>query len=97
MKMKVEIKNQDKIRLAVIEHRGDPNQVADSVNKLITWAKNQAIALKPKPGEAFGIAYDDPKITPASQFRFDLGLKIPANLKVDEILSRNTCQLAVMQ
>ena len=80
--MKVEIRNINKTRLAVVEHRGDPKLVADSVNKLISWAKAQVISLKPKPGESFGFAYDDPKITPAASFRFDLGLKIPENLKL---------------
>jgi len=81
--MKVDIKNRDKTRLAVVEHRGDPQFIAESVNKLIEWAKKQSINLKPKPGESFAIAYDDPKTTPAAEFRLDLGIKIPENLKLD--------------
>lgn len=82
--MKVEIKNIPKTRLAVVEHRGDPNLLAESVNKLISWAKAQPISLKPKPGDAFGFAYDDPKSTPAAKFRMDLGIKIPENLKLEK-------------
>lgn len=78
--MKVEIRDIKKIRLAVVEHRGDPNLVGQSVNKLVTWAKEQPINLKPKPGEAFSLGYDDPKTTPASEFRIDLGIKIPETL-----------------
>jgi AraC family transcriptional regulator len=78
--MKVDIKQFDKIRLAVIEHRGDPKFMAKSVDKLVSWAKAQSINLKPKPGDAFAIAYDDPKITPAAEFHEDLGIKIPENL-----------------
>jgi AraC family transcriptional regulator len=81
--MKVDIRNMNKIRLAVIEHRGDPKFIAESVNKLVSWAKAQSVSLKPKPGEAFGIAYDDPKTTPAPEFRMDLGIKIPENLKLE--------------
>ena len=81
-KMKVDIKQINKIRLAVIEHRGDPQFGAESINKLVTWAKAQPVILKPKPGEAFAIAYDDPKTTPAAEFRLDLGLKVPDNLKL---------------
>lgn len=81
--MKVEIRNINKIRLAMVEHRGDPNYIADSVNKLITWSRAQAINLKPKAGDAFAFGYDDPKTTPASEFRMDLGIKVPENLKVD--------------
>jgi AraC family transcriptional regulator len=82
MKMNIEIKNLNARRLAVVEHRGDPRTVGESVNKLIKWAKDQAIDLKPKAGEAFGIAYDDPKITPAANFRFDLGITIPESLSL---------------
>jgi AraC family transcriptional regulator len=82
--MNVDIKNINKIRLAVIEHRGDPTFIAESVNKLVSWAKSQSVSLKPKPGESFAIAYDDPSTTPASEFRLDLGIKVPENLKLDE-------------
>ncbi|RDI48059.1 AraC family transcriptional regulator [Aquicella lusitana] len=78
--MNVTIKNISARRLAVIEHRGDPKRVGDSVNKLVNWAKAQPISLKPVPGEAFGFAYDDPKSTPATEFRFDLGITVPEQL-----------------
>lgn len=87
--MKVDIKSGRKIRLAVMEHRGDPKLIAESVNKLITWAKAQSVNLKPKPGEAFSIAYDDPKTTKASEFRLDLAIKIPENLKLsNEVMEK---------
>jgi len=81
--MNVTIKNIDARRLAVYEHRGDPRLIGDSVNKLIHWAKSQPINLKPKPGESFGFAYDDPKLTPAADFRFDLGIAIPEQLTLN--------------
>lgn len=87
--MKVEIKEKSEMRLAVIQHRGDPNLVGDTVNKLISWAKKQSVNLKPKAGEAFGYAYDDPKTTPPAKFRFDLAIKIPENLKLEgEVIER---------
>ncbi len=76
--MKVDVKEVSEIRLAMIEHRGDPKLLGSSVNKLIAWAKAQTMNLKPKPGEAFAFAYDDPKTTAPEQFRMDLGIKIPA-------------------
>jgi AraC family transcriptional regulator len=81
--MKVDIRHINKIRLAVIEHRGDPKFVAESVNKLVSWAKAQSVNLKPKPGEAFALGYDDPKTTPPLEFRMDLGIKVPENIKLD--------------
>lgn len=83
--MNVTIKNLDARRLAVLEHRGDPRLLGESVNKLVNWAKAQPISLKPKAGEAFGFGYDDPKLTPAAEFRFDLGISIPENLALKDI------------
>ncbi|HHF7345214.1 TPA: GyrI-like domain-containing protein [Legionella feeleii] len=83
MTMHVSIKNMAARRLAVLEHRGDPQKVGDSVNRLINWAKAQTINLKPKAGEAFGFAYDDPQTTPAAEFRFDLGITVPEQLKLE--------------
>lgn len=80
MIMNVVIKEMPARRLAVLEHRGDPRMVGESVNKLIHWAKAQPINLKPKPGESFGFGYDDPKITPPNEFRFDLAITIPEQL-----------------
>lgn len=81
--MNIVIKEMNKRRLAVIEHRGSPKMIGESVNKLVHWAKTQTINLKPKPGEAFGIAYDDPNLTPEEEFRFDLGITIPESLKLE--------------
>ncbi|MCF6764485.1 AraC family transcriptional regulator [Thiotrichales bacterium 19S3-7] len=83
IKMKIEIKEKKARRLAVIEHRGDPALVADSVDRLISWTKSQHLDLKPKAGEAFGFGYDDPKMTKPEEFRFDLGITIPESLKLE--------------
>ena len=80
--MNVSIKNLQGRRLAVLEHRGDPKKVGESVNKLISWAKAQTINLKPKAGDAFGFAYDDPETTAPEEFRFDLAITVPENLKL---------------
>ncbi|NKB46188.1 MAG: helix-turn-helix domain-containing protein [Legionellales bacterium] len=81
-KMIVEIKNLPARRLAVLEHHGDPQQIGETVNQLIAWAKDQPINLKPEPGEAFGFAYNDPKQVPANEFRFDLAMTVPNHLKL---------------
>lgn len=81
-KLNVTIKNISMRRLAAIEHRGDPKKVGESVNKLISWAKNQPMLLKPEPGEAFGFAYNDPKTTPKEDFRVDFAITIPDDLKL---------------
>lgn len=89
MKMNVVIKYMKERRLAVLEHRGDPIKVGDSVNKLINWAKSHPMDLKPKSGEAFGFGYADPQTTPAEAFRFDLAITVPEQEKLSrEILER---------
>lgn len=82
--MNVTIKNMPKRRLAVIEHRGSPALVGNSVNQLISWAKKQPINVQPKAGESFGFAYDDPTLTNAAEFRFDLGMTIPEQIVIND-------------
>lgn len=82
--MNVNIENLDERRLAVVEHRNSCDSVGDSLIKLIDWAKLQSIDLKPKPGESFGFAYDDPKTTPTDEFRFDIGIRVPENFKLND-------------
>lgn len=81
--MNVTVKTMPTRRLALIEHRGSPQKVGESVNKLINWAKAQPINLKPKPGEAFGFGYHDPQEVPEEDFRFDLALSVPENFKLE--------------
>ncbi|MGF1741854.1 AraC family transcriptional regulator [Vibrio profundum] len=80
----VTIEEKSSRRLAVVEHRGSPKYVAQSVNKLIDWAKKQPIDLKPSPGNAFGFGYSDPNTTEPEEFKFDLGRVVPESLRLDD-------------
>jgi AraC family transcriptional regulator len=82
--MNIEIQTKEKRRLAIVEHRGDPQLISDSVNRLISWAQAQPMNIKPSAGDAFAFAYDDPYTTPAAEFRLDLGITIPESLKLDQ-------------
>ncbi|HEV2523786.1 MAG TPA: AraC family transcriptional regulator [Gammaproteobacteria bacterium] len=82
LKMNVTIKNMPARRLAVVEHRGHPEKLGESVNQLMDWAKSQSMNVQPKAGESFGFAYDDPKTTAPKEFRFDLGVTVPEQLKL---------------
>lgn len=76
-------------RLALIEHHGDPMRLSDTLDKLITWAKAQPIELKPKPGEAFGLGYHDPREVKPEAFRFDLALSVPQHFPLnDQVVER---------
>lgn len=78
----VVIKNIQAKRLAVVEHQGPVESLGDSLTKLIHWSKSQTMGVRLKAGEAFGFAYDDPKITNPQEFRFDLGIMVPEQLKL---------------
>ena len=80
--MNVFIKNCAERRLAVIEHRGDPKLIPESVKKLTQWIKSHPGNLSLKGGETFAFAYNDPKTTPPEAFRFDIGITVPENLKL---------------
>ncbi|MCL9780133.1 AraC family transcriptional regulator [Vibrio sp. S4M6] len=82
--MDVIVKQVSSRRLAVLEHRGDPSGLGQSVNRLVTWAKSLPINVKPSAGDAFGFAYDDPATTPAEKFRFDLALTVPESLVIED-------------
>jgi AraC family transcriptional regulator len=80
----VSVKELPARRLAAIEHYGDPKKVGESASKLIAWAKAQPLSLKPKPGEAFGFGYGDPKEVPAEAFHFDLAITVPKTLMLED-------------
>lgn len=82
--MDIAIKELPSRRLAVMEHHGDPMKLSNTLDKLISWAKDQPINLKPKPGQAFGFGYHDPREVPAEEFRFDLALSVPEGFKLNK-------------
>ena len=72
-KSNVEIKivEFDETKVAALEHRGAPDRVLESAAKFIDWRKQSKLS-PAKTSKTFGIAYDDPKTTDASEFRFDI-------------------------
>ncbi len=57
--------------VAVLEHRGAPTAISDSVQQFIAWRK--ASGLSPvREIRTFGLAYDDPAAVEPEQFRFDI-------------------------
>jgi AraC family transcriptional regulator len=81
--MDVIIKKLPARRLALVEHRGDPQKLGESVSKLVAWANAQPVDLKLKPGEAFGFGYEAPKDVLAEDFRFDLAITAPECLNLE--------------
>lgn len=57
--------------IAVLEHRGDPALIGESVRRFIAWRKQ--VGLPPRHSATYNILYDNPAETPPADFRLDLG------------------------
>jgi len=57
--------------VAALEHRGSPSLLMETVRKFIDWRKQSGLS-PVASSRTFGIAYDDPAVTPAESFRFDV-------------------------
>lgn len=66
----VRIVTVEETRVAVLEHRGAPALIGDSVRAFIAWRKSAG--LPPRQSATFNILYDDPATTPPDDFRLDL-------------------------
>ncbi|GLQ51300.1 GyrI-like domain-containing protein [Dyella flava] len=56
--------------IAVLEHRGDPHMLGDSIRRFIEWRKQNH--LPPSKNATFNILYDDPNEVAPADYRFDL-------------------------
>lgn len=59
------------VRLGLLEHRGSPLRLGDSIRTFIEWRR--ANKLPPRSSATFNLIYDDPEETPPEEFRFGLG------------------------
>ncbi|GAA6619140.1 GyrI-like domain-containing protein [Scytonema sp. NUACC26] len=57
-------------KVAVLEHRGDPNLIGNSVCKFIEWRKQNC--LPPTVSDTFNILYDNPSETAPDDYRLDI-------------------------
>ena len=70
-------------RVAVLEHRGDPRQLGESIRKFIAWRKQNR--LPPRLSATFNIFYDDPANTEPDAFRLDLCAAIEHDVAANEL------------
>ena len=75
MQVDIQLKNVKVIpfketKVAVLEHRGDPNFIGDSIRKFIEWRKQNN--LPPQVSHTFNILYDNPSETSPENFRLDI-------------------------
>lgn len=80
--MQVNVVEFSETLVAALEHRGSPNLVMDTVKHFIAWRKQSGLS-PIASSRTFGIAYDDPTVTPPDVFRFDVcgevEQSVPAN------------------
>ena len=72
-----------KTRVATLEHRGPAEALMGSVARFIEWrrsCKDSPVATS----RTLGIAYDDPKTTPANDFRFDICGELLGELRTND-------------
>lgn len=69
--MKVTIVDFSETVIAALEHRGSHTLVMDTVRTFIDWRKQSGLS-PVASSRTFGIAYDDPAVTPPEAFRFDV-------------------------
>ncbi len=69
--MKIEIVEFTETRIAVLEHRGDPATLMESVQRFIGWRKSCEVSPVATSG-TFGVPYSDPETTDPREFRFDI-------------------------
>lgn len=70
------------VKVAVLEHRGDPARLSDTVARFIAWRRQSGLSPVAE-SRTFGIPYGDPATTPGEEFRFDIAgeivVDVPAN------------------
>lgn len=57
-------------RVAVLEHRGDPRAIGDTIRRFIDWRKQSGV--RPPASATYNLFYNDPEDTPPDEFRLDL-------------------------
>ncbi len=67
---KVNITRFPELKVAVMEHRGPPNLLGDTIRSFIKWRKESK--LPPDRSQTFNLLFDDPVTTDPNKYRFDL-------------------------
>ena len=68
--LRVEIVAFPETKVGVLEHRGDPRRIGDTIRAFIEWRR--ANHLPPSTSATFNLLYGDPATTPPEEFRLDL-------------------------
>ncbi|MBB4040848.1 AraC family transcriptional regulator [Microvirga flocculans] len=66
----VQIVNFPATPVAILEHRGDPRTIGDSIRRFIAWRKANGVT--PRTSKTFNVLHSDPDDTPPDEFRLGL-------------------------
>jgi len=95
----VSIRDFPETLIAVLEHRGPPEQLGNSIQQFIAWRR--ANRLPPAQSATFNLIYDDPAVTAPEDYRFDLGaaVKQPGAANNQGIVNKTipACRCAVVR
>lgn len=69
--MDVKIITVEPMKVAVLEHLGDPMRVNNTVESFIEWRKASGLSDYTTQG-TYGVPWNDPNTTPGDEFRFDV-------------------------
>ena len=67
---RVEVIAFEETKVGVLEHRGDPRRIGDTIRQFIAWRRENH--LHPSTSATFNLLYGDPDTTPPDEFRLDL-------------------------
>ena len=96
-KYQVKIVNFQGSKVAVFEHRGNPDLIGNSVRKFIEWGKQNKIPSNQRV--IYNLVYDDPATTDPETYRFDICVAINSDIKenkfgvINKVIPRGRCAM----
>lgn len=80
--LNVEIRDVMPVRVAVMDHRGDPASIGETIRRFIAWRREAGFP--PTASRTFNLFWTDPRTTRASDHRVSLCASVPAWFAGDE-------------
>lgn len=68
--------------VAVLEHRGDPERINETLRAFIAWRKR--FGPSPESSRTYNLVHDDPSTTPADEYRFGVCASIEGDVEENE-------------
>lgn len=83
-KYAVEVVELPQLSLAVLEHKGNPHLLGQTIRQFIRWRKENN--LPPDKYRTFNLLYNDPNVTPDEEYRFGLAVEYNHALTISELV-----------